>query len=42
MSSTADKKEQASSATLARFAAELKFEDIPAPVLRRAEDLFLD
>ena len=31
-----------SSATLARFAAELKFEDIPAPVLRRAEDLFLD
>ncbi|HEY8857316.1 MAG TPA: MmgE/PrpD family protein [Rugosibacter sp.] len=42
MSSTADQKEQASSATLARFAAELKFEDIPAPVLRRAEDLFLD
>lgn len=28
--------------TLARFAAELKFEDIPAAVLRRAEDLFLD
>ncbi|MDO9449015.1 MAG: MmgE/PrpD family protein, partial [Rugosibacter sp.] len=46
----ADKKNEASanepsaesSATLARFAAELKFEDIPAPVLRRAEDLFLD
>lgn len=30
------------SATLARFAAELKFDDIPAPVLRRAEDLCLD
>src|SRR5258708_27861410 len=27
---------------LARFAAELRLEDIPAPVLRRAEDLFLD
>ena len=27
---------------LARFAATLRFEDIPAPVLRRAEDLFLD
>src|SRR5258708_24808186 len=27
---------------LAHFAAELRFEDIPAPVLRRAEDLFLD
>ena len=46
----ADKKNEASanepsaesSATLARFAAELKFEDIPAAVLRRAEDLFLD
>lgn len=34
--------EQDASAQLARFAAELKFEDIPAPVLRRAEDLFLD
>jgi len=42
MSGTADKKEQASSQTLARFAADLKFEDIPVPVLRRAEDLFLD
>jgi 2-methylcitrate dehydratase PrpD len=42
MGSTADKKEQAASQTLARFAAELKFEDIPAPVLRRPEDLFLD
>lgn len=30
------------SATLAAFAANLRFEDIPAPVLRRAEDLFLD
>jgi 2-methylcitrate dehydratase PrpD len=27
---------------LATFAAELKFEDIPAPVLRRTEDLMLD
>ena len=27
---------------LAQFAASLKFTDIPAPVLRRAEDLFLD
>jgi len=27
---------------LASFAATLRFEDIPAPVLRRAEDLFLD
>src|SRR5258707_12988033 len=27
---------------LADFAAALRFEDIPAPVLRRAEDLFLD
>ncbi|MBT9460384.1 MAG: MmgE/PrpD family protein [Rugosibacter sp.] len=34
--------ESGASAQLARFAAELKFEDIPAPVLRRAEDLFLD
>lgn len=31
-----------SSATLARFAAELRFEQIPQPVLRRAEDLALD
>ncbi|OZI49801.1 MmgE/PrpD family protein [Bordetella genomosp. 4] len=30
------------SAALAEFAANLRFEDIPAPVLRRAEDLFLD
>ncbi|HLQ84817.1 MAG TPA: MmgE/PrpD family protein, partial [Salinisphaeraceae bacterium] len=30
------------SADLARFAAELQFDDIPAPVLRRAEDLLLD
>lgn len=30
------------SATLAAFAANLHFEDIPAPVLRRAEDLLLD
>jgi 2-methylcitrate dehydratase PrpD len=29
-------------AALARFAATLRFDDIPAPVLRRAEDLFLD
>jgi 2-methylcitrate dehydratase PrpD len=29
-------------AELARFAAELKFEDIPQPVLRRAEDLLVD
>ena len=29
-------------AALAAFAAELQFDDIPAPVLRRAEDLFLD
>jgi 2-methylcitrate dehydratase PrpD len=28
--------------TLAAFAAGLRFEDIPAPVLRRTEDLFLD
>jgi 2-methylcitrate dehydratase PrpD len=27
---------------LATFAAQLRFEDIPAPVMRRAEDLFLD
>lgn len=27
---------------LATFAANLRFEDIPAPVIRRAEDLFLD
>src|SRR5207253_2170735 len=30
------------SQTLASFAAGLRFEDIPAPVVRRAEDLFLD
>src|ERR1700736_3227519 len=30
------------SKTLANFAATLRFEEIPAPVLRRAEDLFLD
>lgn len=30
------------SAALAEFAANLRFEDIPASVLRRAEDLFLD
>ena len=30
------------SATLAAFAANLRFEDIPAPVMRRAEDLLLD
>src|SRR6266699_3885059 len=30
------------SKVLANFAATLRFEDIPAPVLRRAEDLFLD
>src|SRR5882762_4890979 len=30
------------SKSLAHFAATLRFEDIPAPVLRRAEDLFLD
>ncbi len=33
---------QDSTAQLAQFAATLKFSDIPAPVLRRAEDLFLD
>lgn len=32
----------AASAALARFAAQLRFEDIPAPVVRRAEDLFVD
>jgi 2-methylcitrate dehydratase PrpD len=31
-----------STGTLARFAAELRFGDIPAPVLRRAEDLLVD
>lgn len=30
------------SRTLASFAARLRFEDIPEPVVRRAEDLFLD
>lgn len=30
------------SQTLARFAAKLRFDDIPEPVIRRAEDLFLD
>ena len=30
------------SETLACFAAKLRFDDIPEPVLRRAEDLFLD
>jgi 2-methylcitrate dehydratase PrpD len=30
------------SQTLATFAANLRFEDIPEPVIRRAEDLFLD
>jgi 2-methylcitrate dehydratase PrpD len=30
------------SSTLAEFAATLRFEDIPEPVIRRAEDLFLD
>ena len=30
------------SATLAAFAADLSFDTIPAPVLRRTEDLFLD
>ena len=30
------------SVILAKFAAELQFERIPAPVVRRAEDLFLD
>ncbi|AJP48839.1 2-methylcitrate dehydratase [Rugosibacter aromaticivorans] len=34
--------EQGASAALARFAAALRFEHIPIPVLRRAEDLFLD
>ena len=28
--------------TLARFAAQLRFEDVPEPVVRRAEDLFVD
>ena len=31
-----------STETLARFAAELRFGDIPAPVMRRAEDLLVD
>jgi 2-methylcitrate dehydratase PrpD len=30
------------SATLARFASTLAFDHVPSPVLRRAEDLFLD
>jgi 2-methylcitrate dehydratase PrpD len=30
------------SATLAEFAAKLRFEDIPGPVIQRTEDLFLD
>ena len=34
--------DQDPTAALAHFAATLRFEDIPAPVLRRAEDLFLD
>ncbi|RIK99295.1 MAG: 2-methylcitrate dehydratase [Burkholderiales bacterium] len=33
---------QAASAGLARFAAQLRFEDIPEAVVRRAEDLFVD
>jgi len=33
---------RAGTETLARFAAELRFDDIPAPVVRRAEDLFVD
>jgi 2-methylcitrate dehydratase PrpD len=33
---------QRPSAELSRFAAELQFNDIPGPVLRRAEDLLLD
>jgi 2-methylcitrate dehydratase PrpD len=33
---------QDANAALARFAASLRFDDIPAPVVRRAEDLFLD
>lgn len=33
---------QPPSAELSRFAAELQFNDIPGPVLRRAEDLLLD
>jgi len=37
--STAD---QDPTAALAHFAATLRFDDIPSPVLRRAEDLFLD
>src|SRR6186713_3065744 len=32
----------APTATLARFAAELRLEQIPSPVLRRCEDLLLD
>ncbi|MBW7926445.1 MAG: MmgE/PrpD family protein, partial [Burkholderiaceae bacterium] len=32
----------AASAELARFAAQLRFEDIPEPVVRRAEDLLVD
>jgi 2-methylcitrate dehydratase PrpD len=34
--------DQHPSRQLASFAAQLRFEDIPAPVVRRAEDLFLD
>lgn len=39
---TAAQDHQDLSARLATFAANLRFEDIPAPVLRRAEDLLLD
>lgn len=39
---TADKDTPHLSAELAAFAANLRYEDIPAPVLRRAEDLLLD
>ncbi|MGY6269147.1 MmgE/PrpD family protein [Achromobacter denitrificans] len=39
---TADQDTPHLSAELAAFAANLRYEDIPAPVLRRAEDLLLD
>lgn len=37
-----DRKPQSASATLAAFAAGLRFEDIPAPVVERAVDFFVD
>ena len=39
---SAQSSERQPTEALARFAASLRFDDIPAPVVRRAEDLFLD